>query len=1190
MALIQFEDFFAFDAYRQAIKDAEKANTEFGTTITTVTNRIKQDYAGITAELKPFVETFKNFNVSQKGAVESLNATGNASATLVTKLEAQKKVLADVAATNNLLETSITDLKTANKALETEYNSLNSTEEKDILRKKEILAELNRITPALQTQTQIMKTAKTAVDAADGSYNKMSQELKQIGIQLRALPNAFDPVTGKLNKNNAEAVALNATYLKLNTSLKSADAGMGVFFRNVGNYEGAVEKLTEGIGHFASGLLLAVGIIPGLFGIVKFLEDSTEEFNAEQVAMAQFENILKNIDRNDAFDRLREKAEALANEFKTFEDKDVILVFQQLIQYGKLTEHQIDQLTPVIINFATLTHQSLEDATNTILKSLEGNNRGLKQFGINIREAKNTTEAFGLVMSELAPRVEGAAKAFGDTTAGQIKKTEVQIQELKETIGEQLQPAIKLFYQTISDGLKGIPQIFDTLSKGVNGFGETLKFNIQLLAEFAKGGAGDAAALLVSKNAENLKIQNDLNDSLQRTEAHKNAISVAEEAATKPLKEQETLLRSNESILATSKKIALDLNKENKSNTAEGRKATLQLIQDLEIVEELRKSIENQKDKRVLGLGDPSDPFKPGGADTAAAKAKAAFERRVKEQEDALKGQFDYELKLSEQLLAEQKIDDVGYLQTRFNLTKEYVSKASDIERTKGKDADLARLSELRKLEQDALNDLTKARIKKGQEFNQLDIELQQKRIEAETNLAVQGLKAEAVVEIATKGQTDLSKAQLELEYQDKIDKIVIDGLRRRAALETNIGTKQKFEDDIKALEQGIKERNRLFSDVTEPNEFYKLGIKYITDQYDLKRSLGLETIQDEIDKYDKLIELAKTYNKNSEELEKQRTTLIKQQQQQILESFRYSMENLSSLIGQPLADFFSTLTKSFEDVMNGLTFKDSFKDWANVAIAAGNIVNDQFHQASDDRIRQYELEKQRELKLAGTNEEAKAAIEEKFAKKVAQEKRKQAVFDKATALFQIAINTAVALASPANLAVLGALTPIILALGIAEAAIVAARPIPQFKTGTKNAPEGPALVDEAGYELVVDKHGQLKEVGTDKGARVTYLNKGDKVYTHTETKQIIKNIEKETELTKRLSNTIQGGRQAEAIYTMSKAMQNGSLNHSTLVSAFKEAVKTIPIYQTIFDERGVREREKRANDTITYLNKQSKF
>jgi hypothetical protein len=68
---------------------------------------------------------------------------------------------------------------------------------------------------------------------------------------------------------------------------------------------------------------------------------------------------------------------------------------------------------------------------------------------------------------------------------------------------------------------------------------------------------------------------------------------------------------------------------------------------------------------------------------------------------------------------------------------------------------------------------------------------------------------------------------------------------------------------------------------------------------------------------------------------------------------------------------------------------------------------------------------------------------------------------------------------------------------------------IPFFADGTDNAPEGWAVVDDGkgakkGREAIFDKKGNLKEIGTNKGARFTYLNQGDVVKSAPETANLL--------------------------------------------------------------------------------------
>lgn len=143
------------------------------------------------------------------------------------------------------------------------------------------------------------------------------------------------------------------------------------------------------------------------------------------------------------------------------------------------------------------------------------------------------------------------------------------------------------------------------------------------------------------------------------------------------------------------------------------------------------------------------------------------------------------------------------------------------------------------------------------------------------------------------------------------------------------------------------------------------------------------------------------------------------------------------------------------------------------------------------------EAAKDKELQIAGDNALAKEAIEAKYARKQAEIKRKQAVQDKTQALFQIAIETAVGAARAIAGSPLTFGMPwlaFVLAQGLLQGALVAARPIPQFYKGTKSAPEGWAVVGELGPEAIKSRDGSVRMSGAS--AHMEYLRAGDIVYT----------------------------------------------------------------------------------------------
>ena len=121
-----------------------------------------------------------------------------------------------------------------------------------------------------------------------------------------------------------------------------------------------------------------------------------------------------------------------------------------------------------------------------------------------------------------------------------------------------------------------------------------------------------------------------------------------------------------------------------------------------------------------------------------------------------------------------------------------------------------------------------------------------------------------------------------------------------------------------------------------------------------------------------------------------------------------------------------------------------------NASIELSGILFDFQNQQLNNQIAALEFQAQREIELAGDNEAAKIAIEERSQKKIAELRAKQARNEKAQAIFSTIINTA--------RAVVGALpniplSVIIGSLGAAQTAAIAARPIPRFARGTKKVP-----------------------------------------------------------------------------------------------------------------------------------------
>jgi hypothetical protein len=250
-------------------------------------------------------------------------------------------------------------------------------------------------------------------------------------------------------------------------------------------------------------------------------------------------------------------------------------------------------------------------------------------------------------------------------------------------------------------------------------------------------------------------------------------------------------------------------------------------------------------------------------------------------------------------------------------------------------------------------------------------------------------------------------------------------------------------------------------------------------------------------------------------------------------------------------------------------------------------------------RITNLEAEKQRELDAAGNNAAAREAIEKNYNQRIAKEKRKQAQNEKNMALFQVAINTATGIAKTIAQWGMPWATPFItiaLAQGLIQSALIASKPIPQFRKGTKNAPKGVAVTGEDGFELI-ERRGQFFRSGD--GPTLTMLEGGEKIFTHDESKRMLENSMKSQEA-KQLAETavlhgalaaqLRKGKQLESIHIMAEAMQHRGMFKEEMREIMKEAMAGIVIENTIIDERGFHRQVQQGNMRITDLNNRYKF
>jgi len=314
-----------------------------------------------------------------------------------------------------------------------------------------------------------------------------------------------------------------------------------------------------------------------------------------------------------------------------------------------------------------------------------------------------------------------------------------------------------------------------------------------------------------------------------------------------------------------------------------------------------------------------------------------------------------------------------------------------------------------------------------------------------------------SAIEKQLKSTSKLNPVYAVLEFQLKMLKDAYKALydEQEKGVDLQYGTIQYYENEIKL----IKEKQELVTD----NDDYS----------NYERQIGF---------YETLINRIKGV---AEETKKAKT-----EQEEFSESFRKGfVDDFVSNSGFDklfyLIDNFEMLKESGVDT--ALAISEAFQQAFNT-ISEASQAN---YEAEFERL---ETQKDFAIEMAGGSVTAKEEIERQYEERRKAIARRKAESDKKLAIFNAVINTAQAVTSA--LAEYDYFSAILFGvLGAAQIALISSQQIPQFWKGTENAPEGLAWTQEKGAEVITDKKGNVKSLGSDKGAQLTYLSKGDKVY-----------------------------------------------------------------------------------------------
>lgn len=480
----------------------------------------------------------------------------------------------------------------------------------------------------------------------DSEYKKQSKTLNDLRNQYKDLA-----IQEKANTDEAKKLLNQIT--ALDAKLKKVDATVGQHQRNVGNYSSAIGELKSSLLNVGA----AFGVAFGAGEIISFGKESIGAFleaeqNANKLSFA-VKNIANGSDG--AVDRLLEQSAKL-QDISIFSDDDIQKAQTQLVQFG-LTTKQVEELTPKILDLASAQGIDLTTATDTVIKAINGQTKGLKDVGLNFEDTGSKTENLSVLMDKLG-KFSGATGNELETIAGKTKRLENAFDDFKEVVGEFLiNEGVKLldmfdflFGKTdiIELAFKKLAPVFENLTKsfreGSNEQRKALLENLKTQQLYIQSqiSSGNVTDELLKKQKfllmEIAALNKGANDVLI-DEANKNA-KILEDNTTK-LEE-----KKKEKIIDTGKELA----EEREKRIREENEALLKKYQEEQMLAEINAKQITEIEKNELKEREKSRLAKVELEKKIADEEKAQREKNIKE----LQGYLTQSLDLIEEEIAKE--------------------------------------------------------------------------------------------------------------------------------------------------------------------------------------------------------------------------------------------------------------------------------------------------------------------------------------------------------------------------------------------------------------------------------------------------------------------------------------------------------------------------------------------------------
>jgi hypothetical protein len=185
----------------------------------------------------------------------------------------------------------------------------------------------------------------------------------------------------------------------------------------------------------------------------KLAIDGVKAAIADEAAQTRLANALKNVtNATDAQIATVEKQISQMSLAVGVADEQLRPAFQRLATATGNLDKANESLA-LALDISASTGKSVETVSNALAKAYEGNTGALSRLGIGLSTAEIKSLGLDGTMKQLADTFGGSATAQANTLEGQIQRLRVGFDEAKEAVGAALLPAVKEFFDYVTNRL-----------------------------------------------------------------------------------------------------------------------------------------------------------------------------------------------------------------------------------------------------------------------------------------------------------------------------------------------------------------------------------------------------------------------------------------------------------------------------------------------------------------------------------------------------------------------------------------------------------------------------------------------------------------------------------------------------------------------------------------------------------------